>query len=348
MNDDFILDFNADDLPDASRYTVDDAINALPLPEGVIPEAVLYGLSDLTPDQLKQFRPVWQDLPTEQRLRIMQRIAEQSEADYLLDYAAFAKLGYQDEVSGVRKAAIDAGWTDESPDMLKRLMDIVQNDPADEVRETAVIEMGRFILMGELDEISHSLTEKAQQVLLDIINDPQDAPDVQRRALESIAYAEQRSEVAPLIEQAYGQDDALMKISAICAMGNSADERWAEIVLDELTNDEPAIVFEAVRAAGSLRLERAIAALKDYCYLDDDPQIQEAAVWSLGEIGTEDAVEVLEALLEHAEETDNEVLEEAVDEALEIAQLVAMAGSFDLLGDFGELLDDWDEDDLPQ
>jgi HEAT repeat protein len=163
--------------------------------------------------------------------------------------------------------------------------------------------------------------------------------DVRRRALEAIANCG-RAGVQERIREAYYADDLPMRASAVFAMGRSCDERWAPQVLEELASDYPEMRYEAARAAGELELRRALPQLIELAY-EDDRQIQEVAIWSLGEIGGSAARGALTELAALAEEVnDNELLD-----AIAEAQANATLADDDMLPlfDFSYYDDDLDE-----
>jgi HEAT repeat protein len=115
-----------------------------------------------------------------------------------------------------------------------------------------------------------------------------------------------------MIRTAYASPDELMRISAVFAMGRSADDQWIETVISELEAQSPAMRYEAARAAGELEARNAISPL---AHLLDDPdrEVQEMAIWALGQIGGDRA----RALLSKLAKSDDAVLAEAADDALE-------------------------------
>lgn len=157
------------------------------------------------------------------------------------------------------------------------------------------------------------------------LSDEDDDPEVRRHALESIGFSS-RKEVVAAIQKGYADPDDLFKISALFAMGRSLDHRWNSIVLHELQNMNPRIRFEAARAAGELQLRDAVRALGELVR-DVDVEVQEIVIWALGEIGGEDAREILETLLKRAKGERAEL----IDEALANAELIDDIAEFDLL-----------------
>ena len=279
-----------------------------------------YGLSGLVPDQLAKLDPVWKQVKPESRRAIMRMLAEIGETDFMLDFEVVGYFGLIDPDPKVREAAIDVLWMDESPELMRRLMDLAQNDPAIEVRASAASELGRFILLAEFEELPQEDGEAIQDVLVQLWNDREETIDVRRRALEAIANCSHA--IAPeAISEAYASPDQPMRVSAVFAMGRSCDERWTEIILEEIISEDLELRYEAARAAGLLGLVEAIPTLAELT-VEEDREVQAVAIESLGEIGGQEALRILNLLAEKAEEDDDDELAEAVDDAIGNASLM--------------------------
>jgi HEAT repeat protein len=177
-------------------------------------------------------------------------------------------------------------------------------------------------------------------MILALHNDTDEPLDVRRRALEAIGNCG-REGVSELILKAYRADELLMRVSALFAMGRSCDDVWLPHIVAELSSDYPEMRYEAARAAGELELRPALARLTEIAF-EDDREIQEMAIWSLGEIGGKEANRALTQLAALADDTDDDVLADAIAEAQSVATL---SGS-DLLPlfDFSDFDDDEVED----
>jgi HEAT repeat protein len=88
--------------------------------------------------------------------------------------------------------------------------------------------------------------------------------------------------------------------------------------------------FEAVRAAGELELTDMASSLAELAE-DEDQQVSEAAIWSLGQVGGEVARQALTQLLDQAEDED---MRDFIDEAMENLELTNDVAEFALL-EFG-------------
>jgi aminopeptidase N len=286
-----------------------------------IPAAnIFYGLSDLMSSQIERIKPVWNELDPEFRRKVVRRMAETSEANYEMDYRAFGLFALNDPDPEVRSAAIDVLWEDESLELMRLLVIIAQNDDTPFVRATAVTALGRFILAGELGNLPEGETANAQDVAIKLLNDDKEEVDVRRRALEALANSS-HDMVPGAIKKAYRSNDRKMQVSSVFAMGRTCDDQWENIVLNELDSEDAEMRYEAARAAGEIELVSAVPKLAQLL-TENDEDIRLAAVWSLGEIGGKEAIRILEAMLEVAEEAEDDELIEAVEDAIGNANLV--------------------------
>jgi HEAT repeat protein len=321
------MDFDRDTKP-AQKPALDVTLAALRAEEpGAVAAAIYYGLSDLTDAEIKKLQPAWSALSAEYRRKVMRELAEASETDFELDYAAVGRMGLQDEDAQVRAAAVEALWIDESPELMARLIELAQWDEANEVRAAALVALGRFVLLGEYGELPEDQVTKLHEIIINLWTDEQEDLNVRRRALEAIANSSH--EIVPdAIEEAYHSSERLMKISAVFAMGRSCDERWNDRVLREMSGLDAELRYEAARAAGEIGITEAVPLLGRLA-MGNDRETQEVAIWSLGEIGGRDALRILSALADDAKKAEDDDLIEAVNEAISSASLIGEDLDFD-------------------
>lgn len=270
----------------------------------------LHFLSGLLTEDETRLGRLWPALPLIVRRELIQTLSEMAEADYELDFATCFRLALTDTDPQVRMAAIEGLWEDEDVRLIPLLCLLLLEDEHAQVRATAAQALARFILLGELKKIRPRPFETAYRALLTAHLKADEALEVRRRALEALAYLSTK-EVVTLIERAYATPEEPLRISAIFAMGRSADRRWAGLVRKELQSLNPAMRYEATRACGEMELR---AAVRDLIYLieDVDPEVQQMALWSLGQIGGD----LARRALERYANADNEALSAAAQEAL--------------------------------
>jgi HEAT repeat protein len=202
----------------------------------------------------------------------------------------------------------------------------MSGDSDAETRAEAASALGKYVELGELDEIPDGSRRQVEDALLKVANS-EDRLVVRRNALESLGFSS-RPEVVTLIESAYHRENPDWQASALFAMGRSFDERWQELVLSRMLDENPIIRLAAVEAAGELRLASASAILFRLLEDEEEGEISSAAIWSLSQIGGDDARVYIENLLDLAEEQDDI---EFLEDALENIQFTDELNRFDLL-----------------
>lgn len=315
---------------------------------GALPFSRLYAFSDLTDENLASFCAVWDTFPTAQRQRLAHSLVELAEASFQVNFDAIFVHCLDDPDGKVRATAIDGLWENTNSALLGRLLSVLRNDPSELARAAAATGLGRFVLAGELEELDPPIQTRILTELLTTIHLADESIEVRRRAVESVAYA-CTSEVTEVLELAYYDEDEDMRLSAVVGMGRSCDERWKDVVLTEVESTSAAMRYEAALACGGLMLREAVPILTRL--LDDaDPQIRDASIWSLGQIGGGQAKQALMAAYEDADEDTRAVLEEALaEQALSEGNLEFLLYEIDE-EDSDDLFDDeivtlWSQDD---
>jgi len=275
-------------------------------------QASLYHLSNLEPGDAARVRETWICLPTALRQQMIARLTQVAEADFEVNFGAVFYLGLEDEDAQVRTTSIEGLWEDEDVGLIPTLVDCLREDESVAVRAAAATSLGRFILLGELEKIRPDPHALAYDALLAVCQDVEEHVEIQRRALESLAYTNNET-VAALIDRAYAAPEEKVHISAIFAMGRSADARWAGRVRQELFQSNPALRYEAARACGEIALGEAVPELEELAD-DVDPQVQEAALWALGQIGGDKARKILERYCTASNEATRTAAEAAMEE----------------------------------
>ncbi len=290
-----------------------------------VPVYRLYQLSDMTADDMAKFVDIWPGLEDERRRVVVRHMTDISEEDFLVDYSGVFAHCLADPYPPVRIAALDGLWDSERISLILPILDMAKNDPDPEVRRLAAATLGHYIVLGEWGVIPLKYTKPIVEGLFSIIDTDASDSSVRRAALESVS-ATPHEKVQGLIEEAYDSGDIKMQISAVFAMGQSADVRWLSIIRDEMQNPNEEMRIEAVRAAGSIGKSDLIAEVADLI-TDDDLEVSLAAIAALGEIGTTEGQKIL---LDLADDPYLEDLHSAIGEALE--QLSWLDDGFDFDG----------------
>lgn len=244
------------------------------------------------------------------RREIILRMVECAEESFQLDYADLFRHCLGDSDPMVRRCAIEGLWEEDRVDLMQRLLKMLDNDPDIEVRAAAASSLGRFVYLVEWDEIDQKHGATLRESLERVIRDPNEDIEVVRRAVEAIAHIND-DDVRRIIDRAYAYEDDRMRVSAVFGMGRSADPFWAETVLAELYAPSPEMRFEAARACGEIQLRRAVPRLSQLIE-DRDREVQDMAIWALGQIGGKRA----RAILEQCVASDDQVISAAAEAAL--------------------------------
>lgn len=295
------------------------------------PPVHYHRFSDLSGNELNQFKEIWPKVDPDRRLAIAEDLEELVESDTLVSFDELAKFALEDSDPRVRATAVRIFWENEDPWLAGTFIKMMEKDADDVVRASAAAALGLFIYLGEMDKISPLLKKRVEDSLF-AVHQGSDVPLVRRRALESLGYSS-RQEVGPLLKAALKSHDTEWRASALFAMGRSADDQWSPTILQKLSDSDMEVQLEAVRAAGQLELvsarEPLLRMLDQTDELDED--VRMAAIWSLSQIGGENVRAVLEHMQEETEDEDEaDFIELAIDN-LALVQDIPGIGMFDPL-----------------
>ncbi len=302
-------------------------INALLDESNPFPPRYLHRFSDLEGADLQSMLQAWPRVNATRRIALLEDLEEIAEDDTMVFFDPFARAIIDDNEPGVRSRAINLLWENEDPALAPRLIEIMRKDPSSEVRASAAGGLGKFIYLGELEEIPAELLRQVEDSLIEVARGSDDDL-VRRRAVESLGYSS-RDEANALIRSAYDTNEPDWLASALFAMGRSYDQSWEPDVKRMLRHPKANVLLEAVRAAGELGLESTRRALLDMLEEEaQDAEIRYAAIWSLSQIGGEQVRDTLEEILA---ETDDDEEAEWVENALDNLTLTEAGETMGLL-----------------
>ncbi len=297
---------------------------------------LLFRLSDMAPTELSEFTERWPAASDERRAAIAQHLADISEENFEVDFSAALAVCLGDRLPGVRRAALDGLWDTSNVSLIQPILRLTREDADMEVRIAAARTLAHFVLMGAWGQIARPVSERLVRTLGEYYRDPALARPVRQAILEALAPSD-HPYVPDWIKEAYASADEDWQLSALYAMGSSADPCWLAVILEEM--EHPYAEFRAIaaRAAGEIGQSDAIEPLLKLVY-DQDGEVQAAAVKALGQIGGERISRILTNL---SQDEDLENLYDVIDETLE--EMEGAGGYFDLLDlDFDD--DDPDSD----
>ncbi|MCB8942932.1 MAG: HEAT repeat domain-containing protein [Ardenticatenaceae bacterium] len=274
--------------------------------------ALLYRLSDLPEEDWTRFWQAWSTAVPERRHVIARHMADIAEEDFVVDFSPYFKQFLQDDEADVRVAALDGLWDATDVNLVGPILNMLQQDESVAVQTAAAATLAHFVLMSEWGEISPHISPRVVGELVKVYEREGTAVSIKRAALEAMAPAN-NLRVVEHIRAAYNDRLDEMRQSAIFAMGSNADTRWMPIILQEMNSLEAEMRAEAARAAGLIGSSDAVEQLATLAH-EDDEDIALVAVASLGQIGSEEAQEILMSMLEDEEFAS---LHETIEEALE-------------------------------
>jgi HEAT repeat protein len=190
---------------------------------------------------------------------------------------------------------------------------MLENDPSELVQVTAAAGLGRFVLLGELEEISErSFAQAISSLQKKDLEKPH--KNIRQEILKSLAYTGNR-EINKEIQSAMDNPDPSWQLAGVITMGRTADDRWETEVLKAMDSKNSAIQEEAVKAAGELELESARIPFLEMAESGiPDLELRLHVIWALAKIGGEDVKETLTHLLEEADDDEEiSVIEMALD-----------------------------------
>ena len=309
--------------------------------ESLPPERELYVFSDLSRQDVEAVRTYWSQIAPERRQAVTELLVAAAEENLDWVLGRFLRILMADEDPRVREHAVRGLWDDNELDLIGPLVQMLHGDPAHNVRAAAATALGAYVLAGELEELDAALAMRAEEALLAILHNDEEPLAVRRRALESVAYSGETG-VRQLIEDAYYSADEEMRISALFAMGRSADVRWRSLARAELRNPSAVVRAEAALACGELEAKGALGDLLALLS-DRHEQVRLAAIFALGRIGGTDARDALEAVSLGDKPTEVEAAQTALEELQFFADATVAL--------FDESLDDddeWDNDPVDE
>ena len=304
------------------------------------PPVHLHRFSDLFTNDLDLLKASWQKVNQKRKIALFEDLEELAEADPLMCFDDLSIFALEDQTPQVRAIAIRLLWETNDVTVPRRLIRLVKSDPDEVVRADAASGLGVYVYRGELGEISEATAHLVMDTLLAAYRG-NDTQLVKRKCLESLGFSSNQP-IPSLIRKAYDSADMTWRVSALFAMGRSADARWRKQVTASLNDPDPEIRYEAIRAAGELEMKDARQTLLEFL-LDEENRENEdmfrAIVWSLSQIGGDNVRATLSELIDLADE------DEAVDfieDALDNLSLTEGLQPFDILA---IPLDDEDGDD---
>lgn len=290
---------------------------------GSAPASQLTLLSDMDREGVDQLQAEWERLPKAAKMTLLTESTELADDNVDLDFTQLARVALHDESPEVRVLAVDALWESTDRHVAHDLVELLRRDPDDAVRAAAATSLRQFVLLRELDEFNAAQGDEIVDALRAAAGDAGHSIEVRARAIESLG-PRCLPWVESMISEAYYDDERVMRLAAVVAMGGSADDQWLDYLFEQLHSDDPEFRFHAASSLGIIASEDAVEPLAEVLD-DEDSEVQAAVITALGEIGGNEALKALRDFQGRAPAG----LEEAVSLAIESASFVTSLSEMD-------------------
>jgi len=257
----------------------------------------LINLSNLTGEQLELVKGTWVKTDVQRRRQIIASLIQLGKDNLKLDFSSIFTFCLDDPDSAVKALAITGLEEEEDHVVIPRLVQLLNEDDAEEVRKAAIATLGEFAMLGELGSIPDDSTQVVYTALIGILKDKNESSGMKALALQAIAPLNM-PEVKELINEAYINYEAGFKANVTRAMGRNCDPQWLTALMNEMHNSDAEIRIEAANACGEIGEDEAIPSLVTLTE-DVDTRVQDAAIKALVEIGSDKSRQTLNRLLQN-------------------------------------------------
>jgi HEAT repeat protein len=162
--------------------------------------AHLHRFSDLEKNDQHDLKKSWDRIEPTRRLALLTDLEDVAEADTLLNFDDVALIGLDDSEGNVRAQAASMLWEYTDARLIRKLTEMVEKDPSIEASAAAASALGKFIYLGELEEIPASNLQVVEECLLKAAQEGE-SPLLRRKALEGLGFSS-RPEQPALIRKA--------------------------------------------------------------------------------------------------------------------------------------------------
>jgi len=275
----------------------------------------LHGFSDLTSTELELLKDRWFLIDAGLRASVIREALDISLENFQFAFTRLFVFATTDDEPDVRQLAVTALGYEQTADAAERLLELVRNDPSDDVRTEAAKSLGPYVTLAEWEEFTPELASRLSQTLLGIAEDEDESWHIRRRAAESVSACGPSVRINRLVQRLYDEDEIGLRASALYVAGRGNQRAWLAVAIEEFANDDAEIRREAARSAGMFGDADALPGLSEIARTDEDTEVRHTAIVAIGEIGGAGAIRILSRLEESALEHDAEVIDGALIEA---------------------------------
>jgi len=295
------------------EYSSDDVIKNLLDNNKPFSSQFLLFFSDISLDDLEKLKSIWPEVDRERKCNLLKDLESLMEANTLASCDDFGYFALQDDDPRIRSQAIPLFWECTNIKLIPIFNNLLQNDSDPEVNASAAAALGKFVLLGELEEIPEKSANMVQDLLIDEYLKTED-DSIKQRILESLGYSSNKK-VSHFITSALKMNDKKWHLSALLAISRSANNVWGKVVLKKLTDLDPDIQIEAIKAAGELGIESAKEQIIEFMNSSSpDEELHTQAIWALSKIGGNDIKDLFDIMIEESDDEEEiNILEIAMD-----------------------------------
>ncbi|MCD6355718.1 MAG: HEAT repeat domain-containing protein [Anaerolineaceae bacterium] len=314
------------------EFSADDIIENLLDDTGFLEPHMLPFFSDISYEELEIIKEIWHLVSIKRKLNLLSDLKSLMEEDTLISCDDFGIFALQDENPHVRSQAVHLLWECYDTKLISTYIRFLKQDPNPEVNASAASALGKYVLLGELDDIPDEIAEKVFETLINEFTFSKH-DHVKQRILESLGYSSDEK-VINFIADAIRKPDKEWQLAALCAIGRSANDVWEKEVVNKLRDTDPEIKIEAIKAAGELEITSAKNIIKEIL-LNASPEedIRLQSIWALSKIGGNDIKIIFNTLLEN---TNSEEEANTLEMAIENLDLVNAMTAYNFNDDDNE------------
>ena len=269
--------------------------------------------SDISYDDLEKIKKVWSKVSQQRKVSLLQELENLMRIDTLISCDDFGVFALDDEDPVIKSQAINLLWECVDQNLATRFMSLLLEDKDPALSASAASGLGKFVLLGELDEIPEDLSKKIQNTLVEKYVSSSDQ-QLKQSILESLGYISS-PQINEFITEAIKRPEKEWVLSALFAISRSANENWSKIILKKLDDLDPDVQLEAIKAAGELEIADAketIIELLESSSPEEEIHLQ--AIWSLSMIGGNDIQVLFQKMIDSSDsEKEAAMLEMAMD-----------------------------------
>ena len=295
------------------EYSSDEVINNLLESNKPFNSKFLHFFSDISSDDLDKIKSIWPEINRDKKYNLLKNLRSLMEANTLVSCDDIGRFALQDDDPLIRSQGISLLWECSDIKLISIFANFLKNDSNAEVIASAAAALGKFVLLGELEEIPEESANMVQNLLIHEYTKTEN-DFTKQRILESLGYSS-NDKVDQFISIALKKDDKKWQLSALFAISRSLDNKWEKVVFEKLSDLDPDIQIEAIKAAGELEIESAKELIIEYMESSTpDEELHMQAIWALSKIGGNDIKNIFEDMIDESDDDEKtEILEMAMD-----------------------------------